>query len=646
MGKLFVPISCRHYVDDARVLSDLKKMGASRVYMSIGERFPFEKVERRDSILKTIREKAEFYSDAGIEVSVWIDTLGFGGGTADYNREAAKNYTRIRSIIGKELDDAFCPLDDAFTEMMCELVRDICRTGIKMIMLDDELTLSARPGIGCICDRHLEEYRRRLGEEIEVSEIAGKAFMGEGNLYRRVWLELMRDTMRYFCKKMRAAVDDIDPDIRMGFCAGYTSWELDGTDAVEVAERLAGKTTPFLRFSGAPYWFAVRRFGRQPLSSIIEFSREQYAACKDRNIEVFTEIDCYPRNRFRTPAAYSECLHLGTLASDDVDTMKYVYDYCCQPDHDTGYVKAHMRNARLYKAVEETFGGKECVGVRIYNKMKKIRDAELPSVMGRAFDHADEKRITCMIFNCEEKLLTANAIPTVYEGVGVCGIAFGENAKYLPSEAFDKGLILDVKAARILESRGIDVGLSSFERVFGGIHELFGEERRPHSIDNADYAYRLTPKSGATAVSWYAPCEMYSAKECVSAYTYENGAGQRFLVYGFDAEKLTADSLLLWSYEKGKQLTELIPWLGGEELPVTCVGHPLLYQICKKGGGKIACALINCHEDEIWDAKIRLAAPIKEVRFMGCEGGTVGDRLLVIKNIKAFGFAGFEGKMK
>ena len=644
MSRIFVPISGRHYVDDERVLADLKKMGASRVFMSIGERFPFEKGERRDRILAELKKKNEFYAAHGIECSVWMDTLGFGGGNADYNKDTAKGYTKIRSIIGKELDDAFCPLDADFTEMMCELVRDICRTGIKMIMLDDELTLTARPGIGCACELHLREYRRRLGENIELSEIAQKAFMGEPNEYRRVWLELMSDTMKGFCQKIRDAADEVDPSVRIGFCAGYTSWELDGLDAVGIAEALAGNTKPFLRFSGAPYWLANRRFGRQPLSSVVEFNREQYIACKNRDIEVFTEIDCYPRDRYRTPTAYSECLHLGTLAADGTDTMKYVYEYGCQPDYDRGYVGAHLRNAELYKAVEETFGGKTAVGVRIYNKMKKIAHADLPTVSGREFDHADEKQITAMIFNCEEKMLTANTVPTTYEGQGVCGIAFGENAKYLPPEAFGKGFILDAKAAKILEARGVDTGLASFEKTPCRFMELCGD-RYTH-IEDTGHVCLLTPKDGAKAVGYYVPSEMYSDEKYVSAYTYENKNGQRFLVYGFDAELLKPSSTLFWSYERGRQLTEIIPWLSGEELPVICLGNPLLYQICKKGDGKIASAFINCHEDEIYNAEIKLSKPIKKVRFIGCEGEMINDRLLTVKYIKAFGFAAFEGDLK
>ena len=54
-------------------------------------------------------------------------------------------------------------------------------------------------------------------------------------------------------------------------------------------------------------------------------------------------------------------------------------------------------------------------------------------------------------------MLAACGVPTTYSGNGLCGIAFGENARYLESSAWEKGLILDASAARILSERGIDV---------------------------------------------------------------------------------------------------------------------------------------------------------------------------------------------
>ena len=325
--------------------------------------------------------------------------------------------------------------------------------------------------------------------------------------------------------------------------------------------------------------------------------------------------------------------------------LKYVYEYGCPPDYEPGYVRAHNRNSELYKAVADAFDRKKCVGVRVYNNMKKVVGADLPTILDRDFTHADEKRITCMAFNCEERMLTANTIPTVYEGEGVCGIAFGENARYLPEAALENGLILDAKAALILEGRGVNVGLASADSEPCRFMELFCDSGYCH-LEDTDRVCPLTPRSGARVLAHYVDVEMYSGEKRVSAYAYENEKGQRFLVYGFDAEGLKPSSSLFWSYKKGKQLAELIPWLGGDALPVTCTGHPLLYQICKMGEGRIAAALLNCHEDEVWDAEIRLASPIGDVRFIGCEGERISDTLLKIKNIKAFGFAAVEVTIK
>ena len=53
-------------------------------------------------------------------------------------------------------------------------------------------------------------------------------------------------------------------------------------------------------------------------------------------------------------------------------------------------------------------------------------------------------------------------IPTVYEGWGIAGIAFDENARHLLDCAFENGLIIDIAAAEILHSKGVDVGIENF----------------------------------------------------------------------------------------------------------------------------------------------------------------------------------------
>lgn len=643
MSRVFVPVSGKSDIDRENILSDLRGSGAKRVFIAFDDRWPFRRGELRKKYISEIKKAVDFYTENGFETGVWITTLGFGSPHVSYNEEAAKKFTPIMNIFGKEEKDAFCPLDAEFCRTVCDFVEDLCRgSGLRILMLDDELCLSARHGIGCACELHMAEYRKRLGEPIAREEIGKKAFCGKANRYRDVWFSLMHDTLVDFCRMIREAIDRVDPSIRAGFCAGYTSWDLEGADALELTEILAGKNEPFLRFTGAPYWYANGRFKNMSLATIIETARLQYALCEGKGIEVFTEVDTYPRDRYHVPAAYAELLDLGCMASDDMDALKYMYAYSCGGEFERGYVNAHMEHLGLYEKIKEAFAGKEPAGVRVYESIKKIQKADLPSP--EMFSEEDGRRVCRMSFPLTQTVFSPNAIPTVYKGAGLCGAAFGENARYLPAGAAKKGLILDTKAALILAEKGIDTGIVSARRIPCAANEKYLESGVVNPLYDSSYVYRLRLKDGACVKSSFVARELFDEWETPAAYTYENANGERFLVFAFSAEELRESSTLLRSYERGRQIADAMEWLGGKPLDARCDGHPMLCSIQKKGAEGLAAAYLNCHADEIKDAKIILGAPAKTVRFINCTGRQTDEKTLVIDRIPAYGFAAFEAK--
>ena len=106
--------------------------------------------------------------------------------------------------------------------------------------------------------------------------------------------------------------------------------------------------------------------------------------------------------------------------------------------------------------MQKAFYTRPEIGVRVYEEMHKLQDATLPA----RFDAVKSQKwiMKKYAFSEAQMMLSVNAIPTVYDGDGLCGICFGENAKYLPDTALDKGLILDIAAAELLQARGVDVG--------------------------------------------------------------------------------------------------------------------------------------------------------------------------------------------
>lgn len=631
MARVFVPIHVGRNQDFEKIIENLKKVKADRVYLALGDRMTFERCSLRSERLKRLKEMDGRLKKEGFETAAWIATCGYGGQVPYYNKELAKDLHRRTSIMGKTLDDSFCPYDEKFINIVCDYIEDIAKTGIDAIMLDDELIQSVLPGIGCACELHMSEYQKRLGEKIERKELAEKLFTGKSNRYRDVWIDLMGETLNNFCKRLREAADKINPNIRMGFCASCTSWDFEGIDAVELFKTLAGKNKPFLRFTGAPYWYSYKRFGLQSLQNIIECVRQQYQWAKESGAEVFTEADPYPHNRHQTPACYVELFDLATRVSDDMDCLKYMMGYYAEPWYDMGYINKHTKNLKLYDEIKAVFNDKKPTGIRIYEEMRTIKGAELPN------EFVGEDQILSRWFQQASIIPTSVAIPTTYENeTGIFGMAFAENARYLPQTAFEKGLVIDLKAAEILQEKGIDVGLLSSEKIEGVVIERFDDYgTRTYLLDNAGYDINIKDK--ARALSWFE----YEDKTTPAVYLYENTNGQRFMVYAIRIEEMWHQSGMLLSYCRGIQLNDCAKWLGGEDFPVVCNNNPMLYCICKENEKKTAAAYFNCHPDEIENAEIKVRKKAENVRFMNCSGHAENDRI-IIDYIKPYGFAAIE----
>ncbi len=644
MRKLYVPISLDPNLDHAKYLQDLKELGVDHVFFS---ETPFrmavtEHGERWDAFMANMKKQLELYAAHGFETGVWVATLGYGGPLMG-SKPGKKPYTSIRSVVGKVAGDAICPFDDEFAAHVCTLIQDIARNGARMIMLDDELCLSVRPGLGCACDLHLAEFSRRMGEEIGLAGLPERLFTGKATDYRRTWQDLQGETLKEFCRTLRRALDEVDPTVRMGFCAGYTSWDVEGVDALELTYILAGNTKPFLRFTAAPYWFQAQRFGQAPLQSISEFARMQAAWCEGKGVEVFVECDTYPHDCYHTPRSHIEFFDASTMLSKNVGCLKYLYHYPCTPNADRRYVKAHQAAEGVYKALQNAFHTRPEVGVRVYEEMHKFKEATLPE----KFDAVKSQKLLMQKFSFSEAqaMLTANAIPTVYSGKGLCGICFGENARYLPADALEKGMILDLEAAELLQQQGIDVGLRDKRPLtFGGIED-FGDGEDPITNYWSTDLYELTLDAKATPLSYFLSTDyLEQPQRAPAAYLYENENGQRFLVYAFRAFSQPVTSGMYWSYKRGEQIAKAIPWLGGSELPATTFGNPFLYALCNEDEKGIAVAYFNGSDDAISAATVHFANALKEAKLIGGKGELLDAHTVRIDALPAFGYVAIEAE--
>ena len=640
MRKLYVPITMDSEHSVELYDADFKKLGVDHLFLAECSRLVHMDDERYARAIENIRKHIKIYEDLGYECGVWISTIGYGAPLFS-TAEGRKSYTSIRSIVGRDGGDAICPTDRTFVERICKNVTDIARAGAKMIMLDDELCLSVRPGLGCACDAHIAEFSRRIGRKVTLEELPKLLFTGEANEERKVWLEMQGDTLRDFCRTLRDALDKVDPTVRMGYCAGYTSWDVEGVDAIELTHILAGNTRPFLRFTSAPYWFQAQRFGQTPMATFIEFARMQVAWVKDEDIDVFTECDTYPHDRYHAPVSHIQCFDTATMLTKNVGVLKYFYHYPCKPETERGYINAHLAAKADCEEMQRAFYKRDEVGVRVYEEKRKLADATLP----KNFDVVKSQKLIMKkyAFSEAQMMLSVNAVPTVYDGQGLCGIVFGENANYLPDSAFEKGLILDVSAAEILQARGIDVGLKSTKPLeMTPLEDFFvGTPVSLYwSVDLCD----VRAAEGARVISEFVDTDYLcdERRRTPSAYLYENANGQRFLVYAFRAENQPETSGVYWNYRRGEQIASVIEWLGGKPLPVTCCGEPYGYCRCNEDESSLAVAYFNCSPDHIGALDFKFARDVKNVNVIGGKGEIKDARTVCVEDIRGFGYVAIE----
>ena len=621
MYKISVPVvlrSCRRYTPEA-MLAEVKKFDAQRVFLALGY-YQLDPENRRQDI-EDLRAYCKIFKEAGLEVGAWIWTFCF---------QEKIPFHEVTLLDGgsEDEDHMACPLDKDFLKFSHDYIRDIAGTGVDVIMFDDDFRygmLGDTPG--CLCPLHVARINAIVGEELTREELAEKILTGGKNKYRDAWIRVNGEAFRNFAKNARDAVDSVDPAIRMGACACMTSWDIDGVPAAELATILAGSTQPFVRLIGAPYWAANRSWGND-VQDVVELERMESAWTRFEGLEIFAEGDAYPRPRISCPAAHLEGYDMAVRASGATDgILKYGVDYCSEPGYENGYAVMHSRNRPLYDGIDRHFGGKKNAGIRIYEYPQKAQEAVLPTMGGPG------SRLDHFLFSQAARVLSHNAIPSIYEGSGVTGMAFGENGRHLPVEALEKGMILDIAAAKILQERGIDTGLKAVGGRVDPVEEVFSSGN--HVGLFGAWSYEITADEKAEVLSFDGDLPL--------SYRYENAAGHRFLVVNFATDIVDKKAYIWKQYARGRQIAENVAWLSGEKLPACAPGHPNLYMQCREDDSSLTVGLWNLHPDPAFAPVVQLNGQYKEIEYLNTDGVLKCDRV-ELAEIPPFGFAAFTVK--
>ncbi|MBQ8341950.1 MAG: hypothetical protein IJY22_06230 [Clostridia bacterium] len=583
-----------------------------------------------------LAENVAFFKGNGFEVGIWLgDTIGHGFALSHIEGGMdASAFPLMVNIQGEERPFAYCPMDAEFRYFIGKTVAKLAATGADTVMLDDDFRMSQHgTEICCACPAHLARIGEILGEPVTLEQLRPHVISGKANKYRNAWMQAQNEGLLQLARDIRAEVDKQNPETLLCTCVAFAPWNVDGTDVAEIVRILAGGKKGLLRLTGAPYWAVKKR--QFPLISVFEIARMLAAFVENEGFELMSEGDVYPRPRYTCPASYLELYDAVTRIDGSYDgILKYMFDYMAGPHMETGYLKLHNDGKNMLQALAELFSGGANAGVRIITLPHTARGADLDlttldPLMPRPVDGT-------MLGQC--------GIPTVYRGKGVCNTAFGENARLMDLSLLADGVMLDATAAVILAERGVDVGLRSHRG-------LETESITYLCTQDPEYKSFITDGNARALHAELAPDAepvLFSTTPTPHpmAYRYENKAGQRFLVFLFEANSIyysTGVGLSGLTKNPAVQnvLHEMLPWVARKPMPAAINGNPEVYMMCRKTENSLSVALFNCFADPVINPLVTLDESYNHIECLNCEASLQGDFVALTSRLYGFNFCAF-----
>lgn len=173
-------------------------------------------------------------------------------------------YRRMVLDTGYECLSVACPLCEQWRALYLQAFTDFARAGFKTIWVEDDFRFHnhnyPKGWGGCFCAEHLAELRRR-GAQAATREqlLANLNAPGRVHPDRQVWMDLNRDTYNELAALTRAAMDTIDPAIRLGLMTSHMRQHtLEGRDWPGLIAALGGPERAPVRPHACTYQESAR----------------------------------------------------------------------------------------------------------------------------------------------------------------------------------------------------------------------------------------------------------------------------------------------------------------------------------------------------------------------------------------------------
>ena len=302
-------------IDDVAVFANVEELNTGHMTL-----------EEQDVYLAFMRDLAQALDQKGVTLSVnhWHSVMH-----ADLGKTMGPHAFRpMVDRYGKKASLCVCPLCKDWQQHIARLYARYAQLHASILWVEDDFRLHNHDPLewgGCFCEEHMRLYRERAGDPTLTREafVEGVLKPGEPHPYRKIWLDVGRETMLSAARAIGEAVRAINPSVRVGLMSSVPHVHAaEGRDWHALLRALACGQKPVDRVHLPAY---------QELSPSVYLHRFNMvsmltAAMLPPETDICPELENYPFSRFSKSLRFTRFQLLSALPMNLHGVMLDLYD--------------------------------------------------------------------------------------------------------------------------------------------------------------------------------------------------------------------------------------------------------------------------------------------------------------------------------
>lgn len=224
-------------------------------------------------------------------------------------------FRRMVDMDGREADLCVCPMCERWQTYFAGLYARYAALSPHILWVEDDFRLHNHDPLrwgGCFCPAHMREYARRAGKpELTRGEfVRGILQPGAVHPYRKIWLDVNRETMTALAARIGQAVRQASPTAKVGLMSSVPYIHAaEGRDWYGILRGLAAGLPPVSRIHLPAYQETA------PGQYLLRFNMVSMhnRALLPPETEVYPELENYPYSLFAKSRAFTRFQLLSSL---------------------------------------------------------------------------------------------------------------------------------------------------------------------------------------------------------------------------------------------------------------------------------------------------------------------------------------------